>query len=364
MTRSKFGGGPEDVYLVPDADGDLQQGGGVIIKFYSTEVGNTPIVDLLDINSSPVTYITTSNGGDGRVAGQIAPFYGPDGVYEMWAGADGQPRFLMQASDLGSQLGPIRDQYLQHVAQSNGHNTRLQDLTNVSTSGVGAATDGQALIYSAGSGLWTAGTVAGGGGSTPANMATTDTTQTISGTKTFTAATTTVSGALATNGGHTAKPSAVANPAQVVQALASQSGNVQEWRDSTATAKAWMTSDFRLRAPNLSQTITFAKSGTVATGTGTYRFYNDRGVTLTILSVRVNVGTASTSGTPTVDVNVNGTTIYGTQANRPTVAVGAFTSGKATGHSVTTLADGSYLTADIDVAGTSTADLVVQIEVA
>jgi hypothetical protein len=357
MARMQFGGGPEDVYLIPDDQGDLQQGGGVIIRFYSTETGNNPITDLLDRNLSPITYITTSTGSDGRVSGQIAPFSGPDAVYEMWAGADNQPRFLMQASNLGSQLGPIRDQYLQHVAQSNGHNTRLQDLVNVSTTGAGNATDGQALVYNATSGLWTAGTVAAGSGSAPANMATTDTTQTISGAKTL-------SGALTTTGGATMKPSAIANPAAIVQALASQTGNVQEWRDSTGAVKAWMTSAFAFRAPNLAQTITFAKSGALATGIGTYRWWNDTGFTLTILAVRASIGTASTSGAPVFDLNKVGTTVFTTQANRPTIAVGSLTSGKVTGYAVTTIADGEYLTCDVDVAGTGAADAVVQVLVA
>lgn len=361
MARMMFGGGPEDLYLIPDEDGDLQQGGGVVLRAYSTETGNNPITDLLDINLSPVTTVTTSTGSDGRVRGQVAPFWGPDATYELWVGPDSQPRFLMQASNLGSQLGPVKDQYAQHAAQSNGHNTRLQDLSNVSTASVGGATNGQSLTYNTTSGLWEASTVSGGGA--PSNMVTTDTTQTVTGAKTL-SGTTAISGALTTTGGVTARPSAVANPAVIVQALASQTGNVEEWRDSTGAVKGYVTSDFRLRAPNLSQSITFAKAGAVSTGVGSFRWYNQTGVSLTILSVRVNVGTASSSGTPTVDVNKNGTTIYGTQGNRPTVAVSGFTSGKNTGFSVTTLADGDYLTADIDVAGTGTADLVVQIEVA
>lgn len=357
MARMQFGGGPEDVYLVPDDDGDLQQAGGVIIRFYSTETGNNPITDLLDINLSPVTSVTTSTGSDGRVVGQIAPFSGPDGVYEMWAGADAQPRFLLQASNLGSQLGPIRDQYLQHAAQSNGHGTRLQDLINVNSSSLDAATDGQGLIYSSTSGLWLAGTVSGGGGGTPGNMATTDTTQTITGAKTL-------SGATTTTGGLTSKPATVSSTAQIVQALASQSSNLQEWRDSTGLAKAWMTSGFTLRAPNLTRSVSFSRAGSVATGSGTYRYYNETGVTLSILSVRIGVGTASSSGTPTADINKNGTTIYGTQANRPTVAVGANVSSRNTGFTVSTVADGEYLTADIDVAGTGASDFWVQIELA
>lgn len=355
MTRMQFGGGPEDVYLIQDDQSDLQPGPGATVLFYSAETGNNPITDLLDINQSPITYVTTSTGSDGRAAGQIKPFYGPDSVFEMWASANGSPRFLMQASNLGSFLGPVRDQFTQHTGQVNGHNTKLQDLTNVSNA-IASATDGQALVYNSSSGLWVAGAaVSGGGGGGGTGDVTTNTSQTISGAKTFTGLETFL-------GGQLSKPATVSGQARLVQALSSQTGNLEEWRDSGGTAKAWMTSDFRMRAPNLGRTITFARAGSVAVGVGTFRWYADAGVTLTILSVRVNVGTASTSGTPTVDVNVNGTSIYGTQANRPTVAVGSLTSGKNTGFSTTTITDGSYLTADIDVAGTGTADLIVQID--
>jgi hypothetical protein len=352
--RMMFGGGADDSYLTDDDDGDLQRGAGVQIFCYSSEFGDNPVTDLLDLNLSPISYVTTSTGSDSRAPGRIPPFYGPDEVFELWAGPAGQPRALLKASNLGSTLGPIRAQYLQHAAQSNGHGTGLQDLVNVSAAGVNAATDGQALVYQSSSGLWVAGSVVtGGGGSGDATLAGS---QTFTGEKTFSALQT-------TTGGQLARPAATSGQARIVQALASQSGNVEEWRDSTGAVKAWMTSAFALRAPNLSQTITFAKAGAVTTGVGTMRFYNDRGVALTILSVRVNVGTASTSGTPTVDVNVGGTSIYGVQSNRPTVAIGAFTSGKVIGHSTTTVADGSWITADIDTAGTGAADLIVQIEV-
>ncbi len=345
--RMTFGGGPEDVYLVEDEDHDLRGGGGATVLFYTAETGSTRILDLLDINLSPITSITTSNGTDGRAPGQIAPFYGPNEVYEMWATANGSPRFLLQASNLGSELGPIRDQYQQHSAQSNGHGTRLQDLQNVNPTSVTAATNGQALVYDSASQLWVAGAaVGGGGGSGDATLAGT---QTFTGSKTFT-------------GGLVARPPSTITQARILQALSGQTSAVEEWRDSTGAARAWMSSDFRLRVPNLGRSITFAKAGALATGSGTFRWYNDTTVPLDFLSVRITIGTASTSGTPTVDVNVNGTSIYGTQSARPTIAVGALTSGKNVGFTTATLAVGGYLTADIDVAGTGAADLIVQID--
>lgn len=356
MARMMFGGGPEDVYLVTDDDGDLQAGGGATVLFYSTETGANPVTDLLDINLSPVTHVTTSTGSDGRAPGQIAPFWGPDAVYEMWASANGSPRFLMQASNLGAELGPVRDQYLQHAAQSNGHGTRLQDLVNVDTTSIAAITDGQTIVWQTSSGLFVAGDAVTGGGGGSGDVTTT-TTQTISGQKTF-------SGLQTFTGGQVARPAASTGQARIVQALSGQNGNLEEWRDSGATARAWMTSDFRMRAPNLAQTITFAKAGAVTAGTGLFKWYNDLAVALTILGVRASLGTASSSGSPTFDVNKNAATIYGTQGNRPTIAVGSLTSGLNTGFSVSTIAPGEYLTADVDTAGTNAADLVLQILVA
>lgn len=96
----------------------------------------------------------------------------------------------------------------------------------------------------------------------------------------------------------------------------------------------------------------------VTAGAGTYEI-PIHGGDFTILGVAARLGTAGSTST-VVDVNKNGATIFGTQANRPTFAaagklatVGAF--------SVTTLTTGDYLTADVDTAGTSAAKLVVDI---
>lgn len=102
-------------------------------------------------------------------------------------------------------------------------------------------------------------------------------------------------------------------------------------------------------------------SGAVSVGTGRHRIYNDTEATLLIAGVRASVGVAP-SGLPLIiDVNRNGSSIFATQANRPSVAVGANTSGKVTTADVTSYAPGDWLTADVDQAGTGTQDLVVQI---
>jgi hypothetical protein len=116
----------------------------------------------------------------------------------------------------------------------------------------------------------------------------------------------------------------------------------------------------RLVEPGL--VFAFSSSGTLTTGAGTFRIYNDSGGTLTIRAVRASVGTAPTGAAVIVDVNIGGTTIFTTQGNRPTIAVSTNTA-KVTNMNVTTIADGSYFTVDIDQVGSTVAggDLTVQI---
>lgn len=108
--------------------------------------------------------------------------------------------------------------------------------------------------------------------------------------------------------------------------------------------------------------VTFAKQGTVAMASGALRWYNDSGRTLTFISARASVGTAPTGSTLIVDVHKDGTTIFTTQSGRPTIAISGFTN-KSTAMDVTTIANGSYLTVDIDQPGSTIAgaDLTVQI---
>lgn len=109
--------------------------------------------------------------------------------------------------------------------------------------------------------------------------------------------------------------------------------------------------------------FTISQGGALTATAGVARLYNDSGRTLTITAVRTHVGTAPTGATLIVDVNKNGTTIFTTQGNRPTVAISGNTSGKVTNMDVTSLADGDYLTVDIDQIGSTVAgsDLTVTI---
>jgi hypothetical protein len=108
---------------------------------------------------------------------------------------------------------------------------------------------------------------------------------------------------------------------------------------------------------------TYAVTGNFATGTGTLRIPIT--TAQTVANVRAMCGTAPTTTDVIFDVNKNGTTIYTTQANRPTITAGTNDSGNTSAPDVTALAAGDYLTIDIDQVGTGTvgADGTVIVEV-
>jgi TolB-like protein len=101
-------------------------------------------------------------------------------------------------------------------------------------------------------------------------------------------------------------------------------------------------------------------SGAITTSTGAARLYNKFGRTLTIYTSWASVGTAPTGASLIVDVNKNGTTVFTTQANRPTIAVSTFFD-ESGAPNVTTWADGEYLSFDVDQIGSTVAgaDLTV-----
>lgn len=103
----------------------------------------------------------------------------------------------------------------------------------------------------------------------------------------------------------------------------------------------------------------FSQQGTLSVKTGTSR-YPVKGGTFQIQTIAAMVNTAPTGAAVIVDVNKNGTTIYGTQANRPNINAGS-TSASVGAHTATTVTDGDYLTVDIDQVGSTVtgSDLVV-----
>jgi hypothetical protein len=108
----------------------------------------------------------------------------------------------------------------------------------------------------------------------------------------------------------------------------------------------------------------FSSTSLLMVDTGVHRLYNDSGATWTINSVRASVGTAPTGSSVIVDINISGTTIFTNQANRPSIAAAANTSGKITNMDVTSVPVGGYLTVDVDQVGSTApgSDLTVQVE--
>lgn len=102
------------------------------------------------------------------------------------------------------------------------------------------------------------------------------------------------------------------------------------------------------------ETISFGdERTTLTTGAGASRWYNRTGVTLAIAGVWVAADTVPVGSDLVVDVHKNGITVFTTQANRPKVADGT-SGGVLAVPDVTTLADGDYLTFDIDAVGSGT----------
>ncbi len=92
----------------------------------------------------------------------------------------------------------------------------------------------------------------------------------------------------------------------------------------------------------------------LVTGTGNQKWVAP--IDVTIVDVQLAVGTSPTGADLVVDVNKNGTTIFTTQANRPTVPDGdADGVGAAASPDVTTMTPGEYLSVDIDQIGSTIA---------
>lgn len=160
MARMRFGGGPQDVYLYEDEEGDLHAGGGFNALFFDGPGDEAaPITDLLNDDLQAVTYITTSDGSDGHAPGQVPVFYGPDGVYEMWGSINQSPRQVFASTNVGSFFGPTKTSVdeLLNVGDTNPFNTTLRSLTDVDGAGLDAASAGTTIIkqvdgtYAAGS---------------------------------------------------------------------------------------------------------------------------------------------------------------------------------------------------------------------
>lgn len=108
--------------------------------------------------------------------------------------------------------------------------------------------------------------------------------------------------------------------------------------------------------------IPYSISGPLEVGEGTLRLYNDTGQPWTIIAVRASVATAPAGSAVVIDVHKNGTSIFADPSGQPTIPASG-TTHKVTSFADPVVADGDYLTVDIDAVGSSDPgeDLVVQI---
>ena len=102
----------------------------------------------------------------------------------------------------------------------------------------------------------------------------------------------------------------------------------------------------------------FNEAGALSVGSGAIRYYTQTDRTITGCYAMVS---GAPSGSAAIfDVNIDGTTAYTTQGNRPTVAAAGYLS-TVTVPDVTAWDTGSYLTIDVDAANSAT-DLILVVQ--
>lgn len=106
------------------------------------------------------------------------------------------------------------------------------------------------------------------------------------------------------------------------------------------------------------ETFVLSRPGALVVANGTLQLPLSGSYTL--IDYRVRVGTAPTGASLIVDINKNGTTLFTTQGNRPTVTAAAQLA-STTAPNVTTFVNGDYISVDVDQIGSTVAgsDLVV-----
>ncbi len=100
-------------------------------------------------------------------------------------------------------------------------------------------------------------------------------------------------------------------------------------------------------------TFAFSYPGALTEAPGTSRLVFPAAATL--VGIRMACNTAPVGENLICDVHKNGTTIFTTQGNRPTIIDGAYATAASAVPDVTAVAAGDYLTVDIDNIGSGTA---------
>lgn len=111
----------------------------------------------------------------------------------------------------------------------------------------------------------------------------------------------------------------------------------------------------KIKAVQVHQIVLSIASDPLVVGTGIVQFVAMRACTITGVRATVAVGKAPTGASVIFDVNKNGTTIFTTQGNRPTIAISATVSAALAVPNVVSLAAGDVLTVDVDQIGSTLA---------
>jgi hypothetical protein len=106
--------------------------------------------------------------------------------------------------------------------------------------------------------------------------------------------------------------------------------------------------------------VWYSVPGTLTVAAGAMRIPFPRAATVT--NVAVMVSTAPTGASVIVDVNKNGTTMFTTQANRPTIAASG-TADNTSVPDVTSISANDYITVDVDQIGSTVAGANLSVRV-
>jgi uncharacterized protein YuzE len=106
-------------------------------------------------------------------------------------------------------------------------------------------------------------------------------------------------------------------------------------------------------AGTITKGIAFYIDGDLAVETTVMSFIAPAG--MTVQSVKLAVDTAPTDAAIIIDIHKNGTTLFTTQGNRPTIAASGSSSATSSAPDVTEIAAGDKITLEIDQVGSTVA---------
>lgn len=140
MARHTFGLTPADWGFTVAMDGLTPQlAASATFTLWNQATSGTQYTDLLEGDgTTPITFVTASDGTDGYVAGQIESFLGPDGIREMWIDGGAGGRLLILATDTGDDVDDheTRIEALENVASNNAALLAISMVVNIEASGV------------------------------------------------------------------------------------------------------------------------------------------------------------------------------------------------------------------------------------